>query len=217
MKKKRSSKITCLFLDIGGVLLTDGWNTEFREQAAAKFGLDFAEMEDRHRLVFGVYEEGKLSLDEYLDRTVFYEQRQFTHGQFKEFMFACSKADAEMIELVRMLKAQYHLKAIVVSNEARELNAFRIHKFRLAEFIDAFVSSCFVGMRKPDAEIFRLALDIAQVPAEQIVYLENTAMYVDIADSFGINSIHHVDHGSTCIKLEAFGLIGDIATDMVSA
>ncbi|MCC6327732.1 MAG: HAD hydrolase-like protein [Acidobacteria bacterium] len=206
---EQKPQIKCLFLDIGGVLLTDGWNRHARKRAVERFDLDHAEMEERHDLIFAVYEEGKLSLEEYLNRTVFYKQRSFSRDKFREFMFAQSAADVEMIDLVRGLKGSYRLKTIVVSNEARELNAYRIRKFGLAEFIDAFVSSCFVGTRKPDPSIYRFALDIAQTPAEQIVYLENTAMFVDVADSFGINSIHHLDYGSTRVKLEAFGLTND--------
>ena len=203
---KKATQITCLFLDIGGVLLTDGWNTHARKLAASHFDLDFPEMEDRHRLVFSVYEEGKLSLKEYLNRTVFFEERPFTRDKFRDFMFAQSKADPEMIELVLTLKAKYGLKTIVVSNEARELNAYRIRKFDLNGFVDAFVSSCFVGSRKPDPEMFLLALDIAQVPPEQIVYIENTEMFVDIAEAMGMNGIRHTDHESTRVRLEAFGL-----------
>lgn len=203
---KKSTQITCLFLDIGGVLLTDGWNTDARKRAATKFDLDFLEMEDRHHLVFAIYEEGKLTLEEYLDRTVFFEKRPFTLDQFREFMFAQSKADREMLELIPALKAKYQLKTIVVSNEARELNAYRIDKFKLGGFVDAFVSSCFVGIRKPDPDIFRLALDIAQASPEQIVYLENTAMHVEVAARFGIRGILHTDFESTRSKFTEFGL-----------
>jgi putative hydrolase of the HAD superfamily len=203
---KKATEITCLFLDIGGVLLTDGWNVDARKRAAADFNLDFAEMEDRHQLLFSVYEEGRLSLEEYLCRTVFFENRPFMQDQFKEFMFAQSIANTEMIQLICTLKTKYKLKTVVVSNEARELNAYRIKKFNLDGFVDAFVSSCFVGIRKPDPEIFRLALDLSQVPVEQIIYLENTAMHVEIAASLGIQGIWHTDHGSTRAKLEALGL-----------
>jgi putative hydrolase of the HAD superfamily len=198
--------ITCLFLDIGGVLLTDGWNEDARKRAAANFDLDFSAVEDRHRLVFPIYEEGKLSLQEYLHWTVFFEKRKFTLEQFREFMFAQSASDPKMIELIRALKTRCGLKIVVVSNEARELNAYRIRKFNLNGFVDAFVSSCFVGIRKPDPDIFRLSLDIAQAPIEQIVYVENTAMHVDVARRVGIRSILHTDHESTRAKLEAFGL-----------
>ena len=161
----KATAITCVFLDIGGVLLTNGWDHHARKRAAKHFKLELAEMEDRHHLTFDTYEEGKLTLEEYLDRVVFYQKRPFTRAQFRRFMFAQSKPYPEMIELVAQLKVRYGLKIIVVSNEARELNAYRIRKFKLDEFVDSFVSSCFVHIRKPDADIFRLALDIAQAPA----------------------------------------------------
>ena len=216
MKTKKSTQVTCLFLDIGGVLLTDGWNMHARKRAAANFDLDFPTMEDRHHLVFPIYEEGKLSLEEYLGRTVFFTNRTFTPDQFREFMFAQSRADIEMIQLIRTLKTKHGLKTVVVSNEARELNEYRIRKFGLDEFIDAFVSSCFVGMRKPDPNIFHLALDIAQVPADRIVYIENTAMHVDVAESLGIKSILHTDHGSTRKALARLGLRDGVNADLTA-
>jgi len=197
---------TCLFLDIGGVLLTDGWDHHARKRAAANFKFDWAEMEERHRLTFGAYEEGKLSFEEYLNRTVFYQKRPFTRAQFRRFMFAQSKPYPEMINLVERLKAKHGLKIAVVSNEARELNAYRIRKFKLARFVDFFISSCFVHIRKPDADIFRLALDIAQTPVEQVVYIENTAMFVQIAEGLGIRSILHTDFESTAAQLAELGL-----------
>ncbi|ASF46633.1 HAD family hydrolase [Methylovulum psychrotolerans] len=198
--------ITALFLDIGGVLLTNGWDHLARKRAATNFKLEWAEMEDRHGLNFATYEEGKLSLEDYLSRTVFYEERPFTREQFREFMFAQSHALPEMIGLVRKLKARYGLKIVVVSNEARELNEHRIHQFKLNSFVDFFVSSCFVHLRKPDTDIFRLALDLAQVPTGQIIYIENTLMFAEIAEGLGIRSILHTDYPSTCAQLAAFGL-----------
>ena len=203
---KRSVPVTTLFLDVGGVLLTNGWDHYARQRAATNFKLDLAEMEDRHHLTFDTYEEGKLTLEEYLDRVVFYEERPFTKAQFREFIFAQSTSFPKMIELVRRLKAQYGLKIVVVNNEARELNSHRIRKFKLDGFIDSFISSCFVHVRKPDADIFRYALDIAQAPARKVVYIENTPMFVRIAESLGIRSILHTDYRSTCAKLASFGL-----------
>jgi putative hydrolase of the HAD superfamily len=203
---KRAVPITTLFLDIGGVLLTDGWAHYARKRAATNFKLELAEMEDRHQLNFGTYEEGKLTLEEYLGRVVFYQKRLFSRAQFRRFMFAQSKPYPEMIELVAQLKVRHGLKIIVVSNEGRELNAYRIRKFKLDGFVDAFISSCFVHVRKPDADIYRLALDIAQTPARQIVYIENTAMFVQVAEGLGIRSVLHTDQGSTRAKLASFGL-----------
>ena len=206
---KKPTEITCLFLDIGGVLLTNGWDHHARRRAAAHFKLELAEMEDRHHLTFDTYEEGKLTLEEYLNRVVFYRKRPFTRAQFRRFMFSQSEPYPEMIELIRKLKAKYGLKIVVVSNEARELNSHRIRRFKLDGFVDSFVSSCFVHLRKPDADIFRLALDIVQAPARQVVYIENTPMFVQIAEGLGIPSILHTDYRSTCAKLASFGLQND--------
>jgi putative hydrolase of the HAD superfamily len=203
---KRAIPITTLFLDIGGVLLSDGWDHHARKRAARNFKLEWAEMEERHSLNFDTYEEGKLTLEEYLGRVVFYKKRPFTRAQFQRFMFEQSKPCPEMIELVAHLKVRHRLKIVVVSNEARELNAYRIRKFKLDGFVDAFISSCFVHLRKPDADIFQLALDIAQTPARQVLYIENTAMFVQIAEGLGIRSILHTDYKSTCSKLASFGL-----------
>ena len=166
-------------------------------------------MEDRHHLTFDTYEEGKLTLEAYLSRTVFYEDRPFTRDQFREFMFAQSQPFPEMIELIAQLKARHGLKIAVVSNEGRELNAYRIRTFKLDGFVDFFISSCFVGLRKPDVDIFRLALDIAQTPPDQIAYVENTPMFVQIAEGLGIRSVLHTDYQSTCAKLASFGLQND--------
>jgi putative hydrolase of the HAD superfamily len=203
---KKSAPIKTLFVDIGGVLLTNGWDHHARRRAAKHFKLDWAEMEERHGFNFETHEEDKITFSEYLDRVVFYEKRPFTRAEFRRFMFAQSKSFAEMIELVRSLKTKYGLKIIVVSNESRELNAHRISTFKLDEFVDTFISSCYVRLRKPDADIFKLALDIAQTPVRQIVYLENTAMFVQIAEGMGIRGLLHTDYQSTCKKLASLGL-----------
>jgi putative hydrolase of the HAD superfamily len=202
----KATAITCMFLDVGGVLLTDGWDHHARKRAAAKFKLEWAEVEDRHHLNFATYEEGKLTMEEYLGRVIFYKKRLFTRAQFRRFMFAQSKPYPEMIKLVAQLKVRHGLKIAVVSNEARELNAYRIRKFKLNRCVDFFISSCFVHLRKPDVDIFRVALDIAQVPANQVVYIENTPMFVQIAEGLGIRGICHTDYKSTCAKLSAIGL-----------
>lgn len=196
-----------LFLDVGGVLLTDGWTHEYRKLAAKTFNLDLDEMEERHHLTFDTYEVGRLSLVEYLDRVVFYKKRPFTLAQFREFMFAQSKPFPQMIEFICQLKARHHLKIAVVSNEGRELNLHRIKRFKLARFVDLFISSCFVRFRKPDTEIYRLALDVAQVPASRVVYIEDRPLFVQVAESLGIHGIRHTDYQSTRTRLGDFGLM----------
>lgn len=203
---KHKIDIRFLFVDIGGVLLTDGWNHESRKLAVKKFHFNPEEMENRHHQAFETYELDKLTIEEYLNRVVFYKKRQFTPSQFRKFMFDQSKPFTEMIELIRKLKSQYGLKIVVISNEARELNAYRIRKFKLYEFVDFFISSCFVHLRKPDIDIFRLALDTTQAPIQQILYIENTPMFTDIAEGLGIRSICHKDYKLTRAKLTSFGL-----------
>jgi putative hydrolase of the HAD superfamily len=203
---KKTVSITTLFLDVGGVLLTNGWGRQSRAAAAKTFALDAEEMEDRHHLTFDTYESGKLTLEEYLSRTVFYQERPFTREQFREFMFAQSQPNPEMLELVRRLKARHALRIAVVNNEARELNAHRIQKFKLGEFVDFFISSCFVHFRKPDADIYRLALDVAQVAAEQVVYIDDQPLFVQVAQGLGIHGIRHADYQSTRAQLASLGL-----------
>ena len=193
--------VTTLFLDIGGVLLTNGWDRYARRRAAERFDLDLEEMDERHHLTFDTYEVGKISLTEYLNRVVFFKGRQFTREQFRRFMFAQSKPFPQMIELIRTLKSRYGLKIAVISNEGRELTEHRIRKFALDTFIDFFISSCFVHIRKPDENIFRLALDTAQVPAEKVLYIEDRSMFVQVAESLGIRGIHHLDYESTRNRL----------------
>jgi putative hydrolase of the HAD superfamily len=202
----QASDVRCLFVDVGGVLLTNGWDHHARRRTAANFKLSWAEMEERHRLTFETHEEDKLTFEEYLSQVVFYEKRPFTRAQFRQFMFTQSKPYPDMLDLVAGLKARYGLRVAIVSNESREVNAYRIRKFKLNSFVDCFISSCFVHLRKPDPEIFRLALDVAQTPARHVLYLENTPMFVEIAESLGIRSILHKDYKSTCTQLASFGL-----------
>ncbi|MFN2219401.1 MAG: HAD family hydrolase [Anaerolineae bacterium] len=200
------SSITTLFLDIGGVLLTNGWDHNMRQKAAETFGLDYAEMNERHHLTFDTYEEGKLSLYEYLQRVIFYQERPFSLEEFKAFMFEQSQPYQEMMHLVCKLKEQYRLKIAAVSNEGRELTVYRIAEFDLGSFIDFFIASCFVHYRKPDEDIYRMALDVAQVPPEQVVYIEDRPMFVEVAQGLGIRGIVHKDLKSTQAALKSFGL-----------
>ncbi len=205
-KTMESPKIKALFLDIGGVLLTNGWDRSMRRRAAETFGLDYADMDERHHLTFDTFETGKLTLKEYLARTIFYRDRPFTYDDFTSFMFSQSKPHTDMIEWVRKLKEQFSLKVAVISNEGRELAVYRIHTFGLAEFVDFFVISSFVGLRKPDRDIFRLALDIAQIPPQEAAYIEDRMMFVEVAASAGFNGIHHVGFEPTRDAVRALGL-----------
>lgn len=197
---------TTLLLDIGGVLLTNGWDRDMRKKAAQKFNLDLEDMNERHRLTYDTYESGKITLDEYLDRTVFYMERDFSRDQFKNFIYAQSREYPEMIGFVRMLKANHKLKVGVISNEGRELVEYRITKSKLREFVDFFVCSCFVQIRKPDMEIFRIALDIGQASPEESLYIDDRAMFVDVARRLGVRGICHTSPEETISLLGSLGL-----------
>lgn len=203
-----SAPVTALFLDVGGVMLTNGWDRKAREAAAKKFGLDLDDLNDRHRMTFDTYETGKLSLEEYLKSSVFYKDRSFTLDDFRNFMFEQSVAYQEMIDLIRGLKAKYKLKIAVVNNEGRELNEYRIKQYKLGEFVDFFISSCFVHFRKPDADIWKVALDIAQVPKEEVVYIDDRPMFVQVAQGLGLRGVvhNHRDVGATKSALAGMGL-----------
>lgn len=195
MQKK--SKIRVLFSDLGGVLLTNGWDHTSRAKAVELFGLDAKEFESRHQLLFGDYEIGKISLDTYLQYTVFFQPRSFTREVFIDFMYAQSAPYSEMIDLAKRWKSQYGLRIVVISNEGRELTEHRIKTFGLSSFVDFFVVSCFIGTRKPDRQVYRLALDLVQVSPQECVYLEDRELFVEMANGMGIRAIHHQDMAST--------------------
>ncbi len=186
------SSYKILFSDIGGVLLSNGWGHLSREAAAKKYGLDYHEMDELHNFIFNVYEIGKITLDEYLDTVVFYKARNFSREEFKDFIFQESTQLPDMLPwLVAWKNAHPQIKIISINNEARELNNYRIKKFNLHDFFDAFVSSCEVGMRKPDPGIFRLAFGIAQAEPNECLYFDDRPMLVAAAKKEGIHAYHH--------------------------
>lgn len=201
-----TSPLTTLLLDIGGIILTNGWDRQMRRKAAEHFDLDYEEMDERHHLTFDTYEEGKLTLDEYLTRVVFYRERPYTREDFKSFMFAQSQPYSQMIDYFSGLKARHHLRIGTVSNEGRELTTHRIEKFGLKSFVDFFISSCFVHIRKPDKDLFRMALDISQAQPEEAVYIDDREMFVEVAATLGIHGIHHVHFELTKAALTSLGL-----------
>jgi putative hydrolase of the HAD superfamily len=187
-----------LFSDIGGVLLTNGWGYESREAAAKKFEIDYGEMDSLHDFIFNVYEMGKISLDVYLDTVVFNHPRNFSREAFKDFMFAQSLELPDMLSwFVEWKNKNCGLKIISINNEAKELNEYRIKKYKLYNFFDAFVSSCEVGMRKPDPGIFRLAIGIAQAKPHECLYFDDRPMLVEAAKKEGIHAYHHKSFEST--------------------
>lgn len=201
-----NSPIKALLLDIGGVLLTKGWGTDSRKRAAEYFGLDYEELAERHSAIFHTYEEGRISLDQYLHRIVFYSERGFTVDQFKDFVYAQSQPYPDMMAFVGELKRNFKLGTIALSNEGREITDRRIRQFNLTSLLDFFVCSAYVGTLKPDPAIFHLAMDQVQVDREHVVFIDDTALNVEVARELGIPSIHHTSRESTRDQLAKMGL-----------
>lgn len=169
---KTSLKV--LFLDIGGVLLTNGWGHESRQEAAAHFEFDYTQMNTLHEMVFDIYEQGSVSLDYYLDTVLFYEPRPFSKEEVVNFIFQQSKELPNTLQwLLEWKKTQPDLRIISVNNEPKELHEYRIKTFGLRRLFDAFVCSGDVGLRKPDPAIYKLALGVAAVRAEECLYIDD--------------------------------------------
>jgi putative hydrolase of the HAD superfamily len=198
--------IRALFLDVGGVLLSNGWDSKVRKAISENFGLDEKEFESRHHLTFDTYEEGKITLDVFFDRTIFYQPRNFSHIDVRKFVSDFTKPLPGMIDLFARLKAKHNLKIAVVSNEGRELTFDRVERFNLKSFVDFFIVSSFVHLRKPDTDIYQLALDVAMISAEEVAYVDDRPMLVEVASGLGIHGIEHTDYDSTIAKLAALGL-----------
>ena len=201
-----SQKITTLFLDIGGVLLTNGWDTALRKRTAEHFKLDFEEMTSRHHLTYDTYETGKMTLEDYFKQTIFYKKQDFSFSDLTQWVLEQAKPFQDMIDLVKRLKVVYALQVAVVSNEGREVGMDRIERFHLEEFVDFFIVSAFVHFRKPDLDIYRLALDVAQVKAQEVAYIEDRPLLVETASALRIHGVLHENATKTRGELAKFGL-----------
>ncbi|MGN6264954.1 MAG: HAD family hydrolase [Ginsengibacter sp.] len=197
-------KIKILFSDIGGVLLTNGWGHESRMAAAEKFKIDYEQMNILHNFIFNVYEIGKISLNDYLDTVIFNKQRDFTKDEFINFMYDQSQLLPDTLPwFIEWKRKHEHVKIISLNNEPRELNQFRIQKFKLHDFFDAFVTSCEVGMRKPDPGIYLLGLGIAQARPKECIYFDDRYMLVQAAKKTGIRAFHHTSFENTKKVMES--------------
>jgi putative hydrolase of the HAD superfamily len=201
-----ANTITTLFLDIGGVLLTNGWDTALRRKTADHFGVDYGELDHRHNVTYDTYESGKSSLDQYLAQILFHQPREFTPHDVARFILEEARPHTETIDLIKKLRAVYGLRVAVVSNEGREIAGDRIHRFHLGEFVDFFIVSAFVHFRKPDPDIYRLALDVAQVHPGQVAYIEDRPLLCEVATSLGMHAVLHHNPEETRDALARLGL-----------
>jgi putative hydrolase of the HAD superfamily len=181
--------ITALFWDVGGVLLTNAWDRTERAKALEHFDLDLDEFHSRHEMVVSSFERGKITLDEYLDRTIFYRPRPFTREEFSDFMFSLSQPLPEMLPFAQALANSGKYFMGTINNESRELNNYRIDKFGLRKVFRIFISSCFVGLRKPERDIYRTAVEITQIAAEQCCFIDDRALNLECAAQLGMKTI----------------------------
>ena len=184
------AEIKALFWDVGGVLLTNGWDRRERQNAAQKFHLDWEDFEDRHELVVGRFETGKLSLDRYLDRTVFYRPRNFQKDVFKVYMFDQSKPIDGTLAVVERIAHTGRYLLSTLNNESRELNLYRIEHFGLRKYFSTFMSSCFLGVKKPEDEMFRLALDLTQREPEECLFVDDRELNLECAARLRLQTLH---------------------------
>jgi putative hydrolase of the HAD superfamily len=182
-------EIHAIFWDVGGVLLSNAWDRTERAAALEHFRLDEAEFHARHEMVVSSFERGKISLDEYLDRTVFYKDRSFTREEFRDYMFSLSQPMTDVLAFARTLADSGKYFMGTINNESRELNLHRIEKYGLREIFRLFVSSCFVGLRKPESGIYRLAIETTQIKPEQCCFIDDRALNLECAAKLGMRTI----------------------------
>jgi putative hydrolase of the HAD superfamily len=199
-------EIRAIFWDVGGVLLTNAWDRTQRAATLAHFQLDEEEFHDRHEMVVSSFERGKITLDEYLDRTVFYRARPFTREQFRDFMYSLSKPFPDVIAFAQSLTDSGKYFMGTINNESRELNLYRIESCGLRKIFRLFVSSCFVGLRKPEKDIYRLALETTQFPAGQCCFIDDRALNLECAAALGMHVLEMDDLAKLRADLSKLGV-----------
>lgn len=200
--------ITHLFFDVGGVLGSNGWSTPQRRRAIERFGLEAAEFEQQHRDAIGTFEQGRMTLDDYLDATVFYRDREFSRESFVAFMLAESRPDEATIALARRLAESGKYRMMTLNNESLELNLHRIRQFGLQHIFQAFFTSCWLGVTKPSRRIYELALGISQAPPERAVFIDDRGPNLMPARALGMQTIHFTSGDRLAGQLAALGVAG---------
>jgi putative hydrolase of the HAD superfamily len=183
------ANVKTIFWDNGGVILTNAWDRAARREAVEKFHLDGEDFEDRHELMLNAFETGQASLDEYLQRTIFYRPRLFTPGEFKAFMFSQSKPYPQSLQLLKQLAAKQQYILAALNNESREINEYRIAQFGLRDYFVVFLSSCYLRVRKPDEAIYRLALEITQREPAECLIIDDRGLNLECARELGMQTI----------------------------
>jgi putative hydrolase of the HAD superfamily len=199
--------ITTILWDVGGVLLTNGWDHKERATVLAHFGVDRDAFEQRHPDANDAWEKGLITVEEYLQKTVFFEPRTFTVNDFVEAMKAESQVlEDSALEILGELAASDSVALGMLNNEARELNDYRIQTFQLRGLFDQFLSSCYVGLRKPDARMFHLALDVLQRDPHEIAFVDDREGNVEAANAAGMRGVHYQGAQGLKKQFEALGI-----------
>lgn len=198
--------ISAIFWDVGGVLGTNAWDSSERHRALEQFGIDETEFHGRHEMLVSSFERGKISLDEYLDRTVFYRPRPFSRQAFRDYMCSLSRPDPASLALARELAKSGKYLMSTINNESRDLNQYRIEAFGLREIFTVFVSSCYVGLRKPEEGIYRLAMELTQKAPEESCFVDDRALNLESALRLGMKTIHFEEAGQLKQELAKLGV-----------
>jgi putative hydrolase of the HAD superfamily len=183
--------LTHVFFDIGGVLGTNGWDGEQRARALEKFSLEVEDFEHRHHQVVSEFETGAMSLEEYLDVTVFYTPRLFSRDDFELYMLSLSEPNAYTVEVAKHVAATGRVRVMTMNNESAVLNAYRIDRFSLRPIFSAFLSSCWMGVRKPSRAFFERALGIAQAEPESSLLIDDREQNLAPCAALGMHTIHY--------------------------
>lgn len=197
-----------LFFDIGGVLLTNAWDTAARNRAVEAFGLDGHDFHARHGMVKTAFETGRLSLDAYIKRTVFHVNRSFTPDDFKAFMFAQSRVLGDTLEWISTLAATGRYQLFTLNNESRELHEYRVRTFGLCPVFQSFLTSCYLGQVKPDEDIYRNALGIAHCDARRAIFIDDRSVNVESALMLDLQAIRFENLDQLRAALNELGVAG---------
>ena len=201
------AKIRTILWDVGGVLLTNGWDRKERGAVLKHFGLDFDLIEPRHQFANDAWEKGQMTGDQYLQHAVFFEPRPFSPAEFMQQMQQRSVVPPNSaMRILRDLAASDEIELAMLNNEARELNDYRIGQFALSAYFDAFFSSCYVGLRKPDPKFFELALDVLQRDAAEVAFIDDRQNNCDAAAALNIHAVCYEDEAQCVQALERLGI-----------
>jgi putative hydrolase of the HAD superfamily len=198
--------ITAMFWDVGGVILSNGWDRPTRQLACKRFDIDWDDFQDRHELLISKFETGRLTLDQYLQRTVFYRARPFSFQEFKDYILSQSTPNPETLSLLEQISGSGRYLLGTINNESRELNEFRIQKFGLAKYFTLFLTSCYIGLRKPDEAIYRRALELTQRTPGECLFIDDRSLNVEIAAQVGLHAVCFKDAAQLRAELERYGV-----------